>query len=96
VSFIQDSDRFFPVDVPIEKAWTPPSAWYTSPAIFEEEKERIFARNWLYVGRSQHVAEPGQYITGWSMGTPYVVVRGEDGKLRAFYNVCRRTLTSTF
>jgi choline monooxygenase len=79
----------FPVDVPIEEAWTPPSAWYTCPTIFEEEKEKIFARNWVYAGRSEQVAEPGQFITGWNRDTPYIVVRSEDGQLRSFFNVCR-------
>ena len=40
-------------------------------------------------GRAEQVAQPGQYIAVQAAGEPVVVVRGADGKLRAFLNVCR-------
>jgi hypothetical protein len=50
----------FSVSTPIEEAWTPPSSWYTDPQIFELERDRIFARNWVYAGRLDQIPNKGQ------------------------------------
>ncbi len=47
------------------------------------------SRTWQSVGRTAQVEKPGQYVTTTVAGEPIVAVRGSDGKLRAFYNVCR-------
>lgn len=41
------------------------------------------------VGRTEQVKDAGQYFTGELLGEPYVVVRDQEGQLRAFFNVCR-------
>src|SRR3989442_11173769 len=53
------------------------------------ELKTVFPRSWQVVGRAEQVARPGQYITAEIAGEPIVVVRGNDGGLRAFFNVCR-------
>ncbi len=68
---------------------TIPWAWYSDPAVLSLERERIFRRTWQYAGRVDQVAEPGAYFTVDAGGVPVVVVRGRDGELRAFLNVCR-------
>jgi choline monooxygenase len=73
---------------PLDKARTIPAAWYVSPEIAELERVSVF-RGWQMVGRSDQLREPGRYITAEIAGEPIVVVRGGDGRLRAFYNVCR-------
>jgi choline monooxygenase len=65
-----------------------PAEWYTERERFECEENRIFAANWNYVGRSQQVANPGDFLTGRVGKVPIVVVRDESGMLRAFANVC--------
>ena len=85
-------DRF-DSSLPIEEARTPPSSWYTRPEILELERERVFAGNWLCVGRADQVRRPGDTLAGVAGNDPYVVVRGEDGQLRAFHNVCRHHAT---
>ena len=84
--------RFDP-SLPIEEAWTPPASWYRSSAIAELERERVFHRHWIAVGPIDRVQKPGDFFTGEIAGEPYVVVRGEDGELRAFFNVCRHHAT---
>jgi choline monooxygenase len=74
---------------PLEKAWTIPSAWYTHPAIEKVELKTVFANSWQAAGRAEQVQTPGQYITCEIAGEPVVIVRGADGVLRAFFNVCR-------
>ena len=53
------------------------------------EREALFARTWQMVGRCEQVAAPGAFLTANIAGEPLLVVRGEDGVLRAFFNVCR-------
>ena len=76
-------------DDPLERASTIPSPWYFDPRIARLENERVFARNWQVAGRVDQVRENGQFFTIELGEEPMVVVRGEDGVLRAFYNVCR-------
>ena len=66
-----------------------PAARYTDPAFFELERARIFGRSWLFAGHESEWPEPGSYRQFTRGGAPIVVVRGEDGALRAFYNACR-------
>ncbi|MBK9608674.1 MAG: Rieske (2Fe-2S) protein [Betaproteobacteria bacterium] len=49
----------------------------------------MFSRSWQMVGRVEQVRDPGQYITAVVGGEPIAVVRGGDGVLRGFFNVCR-------
>jgi len=77
------------MDANVARAWTLPSSLYTDPAVFSSEKEKIFSRTWQVVGRHDQVTNPGDYFTTDLMGEPLLIVRGGDGKLRGFYNVCR-------
>jgi choline monooxygenase len=79
----------FDPELPLERASTIPKEWYTSPELYELERDAVFARSWQMVGRCEQVARPGQYLTAEIAGEPVLVVRGEDGVLRAFFNVCR-------
>ncbi|MEM7226012.1 MAG: SRPBCC family protein [Pseudomonadota bacterium] len=53
------------------------------------EKEKIFRRHWLLVGHESEAPEPGDYLTFEAVDERAVVVRGRDGVLRAFHNICR-------
>ena len=74
---------------PLERASTIPGSWYTDPRIAERERETVWSKSWVMIGRAAEVAEPGQYLTAELAGEPIVAVRGADGVLRAFFNVCR-------
>ena len=70
-------------------ARTLPWSWYTDPAVLTLERERIFRRSWQYVGRQGEVAESGSFVATRVGDVPVVLVRDEEGTLRAFLNVCR-------
>lgn len=53
------------------------------------EREWVFARSWQLVGAAARVRAPGDHVVDEIVGRPLLVVRGTDGGLRAFYNVCR-------
>jgi len=68
---------------------TLPRAAYLSPEVFDEERERIFWRQWFVVGREEEVAAPGDYVVKDVAGESILVVRTRSGALAAHYNVCR-------
>ena len=68
---------------------TLPGRYYTSPEIYAEEQERIFTARWICVGRAAEIPAAGDYVLRTIAGESVIVVRGRDGALRAFYNVCR-------
>jgi choline monooxygenase len=74
---------------PLEKAWTIPASWYFDREFYEAERVGVFGASWQAVGRANQVRERGQFFKADVAGEPIVVARGEDGVLRAFYNVCR-------
>lgn len=74
---------------PLERAHTLPAAWYRDPRIALLERRTVFASSWQVVGRSDQVAAAGGYVTADVAGEPVLAVRGADGVLRAFLNVCR-------
>jgi Rieske 2Fe-2S family protein len=63
--------------------------WYRSEAALELERRRLFSRSWALVGITDQLDTPGSYLTVSVGEIPLVVVRGADGALRAFHNVCR-------
>lgn len=71
------------------RSYTMASRYYTDPRILEEEKERIFARSWLFAGHESEVREPGSYFVVDLVDESLALVRGRDGTLRCFYNVCQ-------
>src|SRR6059036_2647259 len=68
---------------------TLPGRYYNAPEIWAEERERILARRWICVGRDAELGQPGDYAVRAVGGESVMIVRGQDGAVRAFYNVCR-------
>ncbi len=65
-------------------------AWlYTDQRFFELEREKIFRAAWHIVGHVNDAPTPGDYVTLDILGERVVTVRGNDGKIRSFNNVCR-------
>jgi len=74
----------------LAEASTIPASWYVDRRILELEHQTAFSRTWLCIGRLDQVQVSGQYISAeMPSGDPVVVVRGNDGILRGFFNVCR-------
>ena len=66
-----------------------PRAAYVDPAVFDWEQRHFFGGGWMCVARSEQLPEPGdQRAEATGMGS-VLLVRGEDGVLRAFANTCR-------
>lgn len=78
----------FEIDADIRKARTLSSEFYTDPAFFELSKERIFARTWQFLGRSDEVEslKPATILPGF-LDEPILLVR-TDGSIKCLSNVC--------
>jgi choline monooxygenase len=86
---LSDVLALYDEEAPLEYAYTLPAAWYVDERIARLEREKVFGNNWIAVGRADQAATEGQFFTFDLAGEPLIVVRGADGQLRAFYNVCR-------
>lgn len=65
-------------------AWT-----YHSPALLELEKQELFRTHWQIAGHVSDVPKPGDFFTLDIADDRALIVRGEDGVVRAFHNLCR-------
>lgn len=74
---------------PLKRALTIPASWYTDEGMHDLEMRTVFAQTWQMVCRLDQIRNPGQYVTTETGTEPIVVVRGHDGVLRGFFNVCR-------
>lgn len=63
--------------------------FYTDPAIFERDVERIFLRQWLLVGHASRIPDPGDYFLFDFADESLIAIRGRDGGIRVLLNVCR-------
>lgn len=61
---------------------------YTSPAVFERERQRIFARGWVFVAHDSEIPEVGDYVTRRIGGEPVIVTRAKDGAVHVLVNRC--------
>jgi len=63
--------------------------YYTDPAMYEHEREAIFARTWQFAGHVSEVADPGDYFAFKIADQNLFCIRDREGALRCFYNVCQ-------
>jgi len=66
-----------------------PAGRYTDPAFFELEQTHIWQKSWLFAAHIDELPSPGSYRRWDNAGQPVVIVHGDDGVIRAFYNTCR-------
>lgn len=72
-----------------DRAWSMPGAFYMDPGVLALERENLFKREWICVGRVEELSKPGDYMTFNNCGEPILLMHGEDGVIRAFSNICR-------
>jgi phenylpropionate dioxygenase-like ring-hydroxylating dioxygenase large terminal subunit len=66
-----------------------PSWCYTDRAFFERERDLVLRRSWHFAAHSGQLAHVGDQLPVWVAGVPDVLVRGDDGDVRGFVNICR-------
>lgn len=81
------------VSVPFERAQAMPVSVYTSPDFLALEQSEIFAKSWICAGRADSLKNSGDYLTIEIAGEPIIVLRDQNGTLRALSNVCRHRMS---
>jgi choline monooxygenase len=74
---------------PLDHAHALAARHYSGEPMLAMERRAVFARSWQLVAHQGQLAEPGDHVVGEIGQVPVLVVRGADGVLRAFPNVCR-------
>ena len=66
-----------------------PAPWYHDPRTVALERERVFDRGWHLLAHVSRLPDAGDHVVADCAGLPVLAVRGADGTVRAFHNVCR-------
>jgi len=66
-----------------------PGGRYVDPKFWELEKKNLWKKSWVYAIHSDEVPEKGSFVKWERLGEPLFFFRGEDEKVRCFYNTCR-------
>lgn len=82
-------DPAWPEAQALDSAHALPAPLYTDAAIAAREREAVFARSWQRVAHAAQVRDAGDHAVAEIGGVPLLIVRGDDGVLRALHNVCR-------
>lgn len=65
-------------------AWT-----YHSESFFRLEREQVLLNHWQVVGHISDIPTPGDWLSFDLLDERAVIIRGQDGVIRAFMNLCR-------
>ena len=68
-------------DIPVQR--------YTDPEFFRLEMEKVWQTSWLYVAHEDEMPNPGDFLLFERGSAPILLIRGNDGVVRAFFNTCR-------
>jgi phenylpropionate dioxygenase-like ring-hydroxylating dioxygenase large terminal subunit len=66
-----------------------PAGRYTDDAFAALERSQVFGRSWLFVAHADELPEPGDFVLLRQLRDPVVLIRGQDRRVRAFYNTCQ-------
>lgn len=75
--------------VPVERAEPIPSSWYVDQRFHAIGRDAVVATTWQGVGHVSMAARSGEHFLAAVADNPIIVIRDNNGALRAFYNVCR-------
>ncbi|MGH8189956.1 MAG: aromatic ring-hydroxylating oxygenase subunit alpha [Rhodanobacteraceae bacterium] len=74
---------------PLECASALPARFYSGRESAKRDRAAVFARGWQPLARADQLADAGDHVVAEIAGVPLLLVRGNDGALRALHNVCR-------
>ena len=77
------------IAAPLKEASALPNVAYTSQRFFDLENELLFPRGWMLAGFGHQIPNVGDVVPIELAGLPVILLRGEDGQVRGFHNVCR-------
>ena len=82
------SEMLAAIDRPIQDARGLPNLAYTGGDFARQERDAVLARTWTCIGAASAIPNPGDTRPADLVGLPLMMVRGRDGQVRVFHNVC--------
>ena len=83
------SDTLISAAMGLRAGYSLPRAFYTSEAIFADDMREIVSRKWIMAGHASQIPATGDYMLFKVGAEQVILVRGGDGEVRGFFNVCR-------
>ncbi|RPI47408.1 MAG: hypothetical protein EHM55_26610, partial [Acidobacteria bacterium] len=83
------ADRSATPDLRTEEDFSLPGWTYWDPEFFELERQVVFRKSWHLVCHVNDLRECGDYLTFRFLNESILTVRGADGRVRSFHNICR-------
>jgi choline monooxygenase len=74
---------------PLDHATALPARYYADPSMAATDRRLVFDRSWQLLAHVCQLQNPGDHVVADFAGLPVIAVRGADGQIRAFHNVCR-------
>src|SRR5215470_17613208 len=65
-----------------------PAHIYADPAIFALERDRLFARSWVFLAHESEIPAPGDYVVRRVLADSFIVARDEGGEVQVMFNMC--------
>ena len=65
-----------------------PAHVYNDPEIFAAERDRLFARSWVFLAHESEIPDPGDYVVRRVLADSFIVARDEAGTVRVMFNMC--------
>src|SRR5882672_3483324 len=65
-----------------------PAHVYADPEIFAAERDRLFARSWVFLAHESEIPDPGDYVVRRVLADSFIVARDEAGVIRVMFNMC--------
>ena len=69
--------------------WSLPRPFYGHETVYRADLEHIWRKGWLFAGHACEIRNPGDWLTLQVETDSLIMIRGEDGAVRALHNVCR-------
>ncbi len=83
-----DTDSFSATLRHVRNGWLPAHI-FSDPAVFDMERMRLFARSWQFLAHASELPQPGDYVVRRILDDSFIVIRGDDGRIRVLLNMCR-------
>jgi p-cumate 2,3-dioxygenase alpha subunit len=81
--------RSYIVDDPVKQQFLLDREALVSDSVLEDERSKIFAKSWIYVGHSSELKKPNDFVTRRVAGRPVIFCRDGKGDIRCLFNTCR-------
>ncbi|MBP1154048.1 MULTISPECIES: aromatic ring-hydroxylating dioxygenase subunit alpha [unclassified Paenibacillus] len=62
---------------------------FNDPELYAMELEKIFAKSWVFVGHESEIRKPGDFVTRYIGGDPFILSRGKNDEIKCLFNSCR-------